>query len=101
MQGATHGSSLSRVERIHGAHQNFEWIACKRFFALARQSQTYAPPVRLEWPSDQVPTRFKRLNGLCCGAAGCRLQFRECRRGPRERAGTGEEAERHRVGRLE
>src|SRR6266853_1343740 len=52
-------TSLCRVERIHGAHQNFERIACKRFFALARQSQTYASPVRLEWLSDQVPTRFK------------------------------------------
>jgi hypothetical protein len=101
VQGATHRSSLCRVERIHGAHQNFERIACKRFFALARQSQTYASPVRLEWLSDQVPTRFKRLNGLCCGAAGCRLKFRECRRGPRERVGTGEEAERHPLGRTE
>ena len=58
-------------------------------------------PVRLEWLSDQVPTRFKRLNGLCCGAAGCRLKFRECRRGPRERVGTREEAERHPLGRTE
>src|SRR5258706_5501126 len=99
MQGATHGSSLCRVERIHGAHQNFERIARKRFFALACQSQTYASPVRLEWLSDQVPTRFKRLDGLCCGAAGRRLKFREGRRGPRERVGTGEEAERHPLGR--
>src|SRR6266550_561072 len=71
VQRATHRSSLCRVERIHGAHQNLERIACKRFFALARQSQTYASPVRLEWPSNQVPARFKRLNGLRCGAAGC------------------------------
>src|SRR5258708_37361373 len=101
MQGATHGSSLSRVDRIHGAHQNFERIARKRFFALARQSQTYASPVRLEWLSDQVPTRFKRLNGFCCRAAGCRLKFPEGRRGPRERVGTREEAERHPLGRTE
>src|ERR1700730_12764231 len=101
VQGATHRSSLCRVERIHGTHQNFERIACKRFFALARQSQTYASPVRLEWLSDQVPSRFKRLNGLCRGAAGCRLKFRECRRGPRERVGTREEAERHPLGRTE
>src|SRR3954452_12335541 len=67
---------------MHGAHQNLERIACKRFFALARKSQTYASPVRLEWLSDQVPTRFKRLNGLCRGAAGCRLKFRECRADP-------------------
>jgi len=101
VQGATHRSSLCRVERIYGAHQNFERIARKRFFALARQSQTYASPVRLEWLSDQVPTRFKRLNGLCCGAAGRRLKFRECRRGPREWVGTREEAERHPLGRTE
>src|SRR3984893_18649029 len=37
VQGATHRSSLCRVERIHGTHQNFERIACKRFFALSRQ----------------------------------------------------------------
>src|SRR5712672_3389085 len=101
VQGATHRSALCRVERIHGERQNFERIACKRFFAFARQSQTYASPVRLEWLSDQVPTRFKRLNGLCCGAAGCRLKFREGRRGSRERVGTGEEAERHPLGRTE
>src|SRR6202049_2304384 len=100
-QGATHRSSPCRVERIYGAHQNFERIARKRFFALARQSQTYASPVRLAWLSDQVPTRFKRLNGLCCGAARCRLKFREGRRGPRERVGTREEAERHPLGRTE
>ena len=101
MQGATHRSSLRRIEQIHGAHQNFERIASKRFFALARQSQTYASPVRLEWLSDQVPTRFKRLNGLCGGAACRRLKFRECRRGPRERVGAREEAERHPLGRTE
>jgi hypothetical protein len=101
VQGATDRSSLYRVERIHGAHQNLERIACKRFFALARKSQTYASPVRLAWLSDQVPTRFKRFNRLCRGAAGCRLKFRECRRGPRERVGTGEEAERHPLSRTE
>src|SRR5262245_38034508 len=49
VQGATHRSSLCRVERIHGAHQNFERIACKCSFPLARQSETHASPVRLEW----------------------------------------------------
>ena len=78
VQGVVHRGSRVRVEQIHGTHQNFERIACKRFFTLARQPQTYASSVRLEWPSNQVPTRFKRLNGLCCGAAGCRLKFREC-----------------------
>src|SRR6266481_9741382 len=101
VQSPTHRSSLCRVERIYGAHQNFERIARKRFFALARQSQAYASPVRLEWLSDQVPTHFKRLNGLCCGAAGRRLKFREGRRRPREWVGTREEAERHPLGRTE
>src|SRR5262245_8733811 len=98
VERATHRSSLCRVERIHGPHQNFERIACKRFFSLARQSQTYASPVHLEWLSNQVSTRFKRLNGLCCRAAGGRLKFRECRRGPREPVGPGEETERHPLG---
>src|SRR3981189_2322275 len=101
VQGATHRSSLCRVERIHGAHQNFERIACKRSFALARQSQTYASPGRLEWPSDQVPTRFKRLNGLCRGAAGCRLKFPECRPGPPDPGVTPRGAERPPLGRTE
>src|SRR6516164_4358367 len=101
LEGATHRSSFCRVERIHGTHQHFERIARKRFFSLARQSQTYASPVHLEWLSNQVPTRFKRLDGLCCGAPGCRLKFRECRRGPREWVGTGEEAQCHPLGRTE
>jgi hypothetical protein len=78
VQGAAHRGSLFRVERIHSAHQNFERIARKRFFALARQSQTYASPVGLGWLSDQVPTRFKRFDGLRCGATGGRLKLREC-----------------------
>ena len=44
VQGSAHRSLLFRVKRVHGTHQNFERIACKRFFALARQSQTYARP---------------------------------------------------------
>jgi hypothetical protein len=47
VQGVVHCGSLVRVERVHGAHQNFERIAHKRFFALACQSQTDAPPIRL------------------------------------------------------
>jgi hypothetical protein len=77
-QGAAHRSSLFRVERVHGTHQNFERITSKRFFALARQSQTYASPVRLGWLSDQVPTRLKRFDGLRSGATGGRLKLREC-----------------------
>src|SRR5262245_8003607 len=45
VQGVMHRGLLFRVERAHGAHQNFEWIACNRFFALTRQSQTYASPI--------------------------------------------------------
>src|SRR6202043_2106366 len=66
-----------------------------------RQSQPRAPPVRVGRVSDQRRGRFKRLNGLCRGAAGCRLKFREGRRGPGERVGTREEAERHPLGRTE
>jgi hypothetical protein len=64
VQGAAHRSSLFRVEQIYGAHQNFERIACKRFFALARQSQTYASLIRLRWLSNQVPTFLKQFDGL-------------------------------------
>jgi len=34
VQGVVHRSLLFRVEQIHGAHQNVERIACKRFFPL-------------------------------------------------------------------
>src|SRR5207342_1368985 len=73
VQGATHRSSLCRVERIHGAHQNFERIACESFFALARKSQTYASPVR-QLPPVISPsaTRRKwiRRRGVNRGASG-------------------------------
>src|SRR5215468_6046799 len=62
-----HRGSLFRIEQIHGAHQNFERIACKRFFSLARQSQTDASPVRLRSLSDQVPTCLKCLDRLRSG----------------------------------
>ena len=93
-----HRGLLFRVERVHGAHQNFERIARNRFVTFVRQSQTDASPVRLRSLSDQVPTCLKRLDGLCCGATGRRLKFRECRRGPGERVGAGEEAQRHPLG---
>jgi hypothetical protein len=64
VQGVVHRGLLFRVEQIHGAHQNFEWIARKRFLTFVRQSQTNAPPIRLGSLSDQVPTCLKRLNGL-------------------------------------
>src|SRR2546426_8030561 len=52
VQGVVHRGLLFGVERVHGAHQNFERIACTRFFSLARQSQTDASPVRLRSLSD-------------------------------------------------
>jgi hypothetical protein len=70
VQGVVHRGSLFRVERVHGAHQNFERIARKRFFALVRQSQTDASPVRLGSLSDQVPTYLKCLDRLRSGATG-------------------------------
>src|SRR6516225_6015245 len=81
-----------------GAHQNFERIACKCFFSLARQSQADASPVRLRSLSDQVPTCLKCLDRLRSGAAGGRLKLRKCRRGPGERVGAGEVAKRHPLG---
>jgi len=33
-----HLGSLVRVERVHGAHQNFERIARKRFLTFVRSS---------------------------------------------------------------
>src|SRR5947208_5165076 len=64
VQGVVHRGLLFGVERVHGAHQNFERIAHKRFLTFVRQSQTDAPPIRLGSLSDQVPTCLKRLNGL-------------------------------------
>ena len=64
VQGVVHRGLLFHVERVHGAHQNFERIARNRFVTFVRQSQTDASPVRLRSLSDQVPTCLKRLNGL-------------------------------------
>jgi hypothetical protein len=64
MQGLVHRSSLFRVERVHGAHQNFERIARKCFVTLVGQSQTDASPVRFGSLSDQVPTCLKCLDRL-------------------------------------
>jgi hypothetical protein len=64
VHGVMHRGLLFRVERAHGAHQNFEWIARKGFVTFVRQSQTDASPVRLGSLSNQVPTCLKRLNGL-------------------------------------
>jgi len=64
VQGVVHRGLLFGVQQVHGAHQNFERIARKRFLTFVRQSQTDAPPIRLGSLSDQVPTCLKRLNGL-------------------------------------
>ena len=62
--GVAHRALLFRVERIHGAHQNFERIARNRFVTFVRQSESDASPIRLGSLSDQVPTALKRLYGL-------------------------------------
>jgi hypothetical protein len=36
VQGVMHCGLLFRVERVHGAHQNFERIARNRFIAFVR-----------------------------------------------------------------
>jgi hypothetical protein len=64
MQGVVHRGSLFHVERVHGAHQNFERIAHKCFVTLVGQSQADASPVRFGSLSDQVPTCLKCLDGL-------------------------------------
>ena len=63
-QGVAHRGLQFRGERVHGAHQNFEWVARNRVFAFVRQSESNAPPVRLGSLTDQVPTRLERLDGL-------------------------------------
>ena len=39
VQGVVHRGLLFRVERVHGAHQNFERITRNRFVTFVRQSQ--------------------------------------------------------------
>ena len=101
VQGVVHRGLLFRVERVHGAHQNFEWITRQCFFALARQSQTYTPPIRFGLLSDQVPACHKRLDGLSGGAARGRLKLGEGGGRPGERVRAGEEPQRHPLGRAE
>jgi hypothetical protein len=52
VQRVVHLGSLFCVERVHGAHQDFERIARKRFLTFVRQSQTDASPIRLGSLSD-------------------------------------------------
>src|SRR5262245_8016743 len=93
-----HRRLLIRVERVDSAHQTFERITRKRFFALTRQSQADASPVHLGSLADQVPTCLKCLDGLRCGATGGRLKLGESRWVPGERIGAGEVAQRHPLG---
>jgi hypothetical protein len=98
VQRVLHLGSLFRVERAHGAHQNFERIARKRFLAFVCHSQTDASPVRPGSLSDQVPTCLKSLDRLRSGATGGRLKLRESRWRPGEWIGASEVAERHPLG---
>ena len=82
VQGVVHRGLLFRVERVHGAHQNFERIARNRFITFARQSEIDASPICRGSASDQVPTCLKCLDGLRCRATGGRLKLCECRWGP-------------------
>jgi len=45
VQGVAHRSLLLRVERVHGAHQNFERIARNRFMTFVRQAKSNASPI--------------------------------------------------------
>jgi hypothetical protein len=64
VQGVVHRGLLLRVERVHGAHQDFERIARNRCVAFARQAKRNASPIRLGSLSDQIATCLKRLDGL-------------------------------------
>jgi hypothetical protein len=64
MQGFAHRGLLLRVERAHGADQNFEWVAHNRFMSFVSQSKSDASPICPGSLSSQVPTGLKGLNGL-------------------------------------
>ena len=64
VQGVAHRALLLRLERGHGAHQNFERIARNHFMTFVRQAESNASPIRLRSLSDQVPSCLKRLDGL-------------------------------------
>src|SRR6516225_9342130 len=46
VQSVAHRGLLVRVERVHGAHQNFERIACNNFTTFIRQAESNASPIR-------------------------------------------------------
>ena len=59
VQGVVHRSLLFRVERVHGAHQNFKRIASNHFITFVAQSETDASPIRRGSASYQVPPGLK------------------------------------------
>jgi hypothetical protein len=66
VQGVVNRGLLVGVERVHGAHQNFERIARKRFLTFVRQSQTDAPPIRLDRCRTKYPPASSAL--MACDA---------------------------------
>ena len=64
VQRVMHRRLHLRVERAHGADQNFEWVARNRFITFVRQSESDASPICPGSLSSQVPAGLKRLNGL-------------------------------------
>ena len=47
VQGVAHRGLLFCVERVHGAHQNFERIARNHLVTFVRQAESNTSPVRL------------------------------------------------------
>jgi hypothetical protein len=64
VQSVAHRGLLLRVERVHGAYQNFERIARNHLMTFVRQAEHNAPSIRLGSLSDQIATCLKGLNGL-------------------------------------
>jgi hypothetical protein len=64
VQRVVHGELHLRVERAHGADQNFEWVARNRFITFVSQSKSDASPICPGSLSSQVPTGLKGFNGL-------------------------------------
>ena len=59
-----HCGLLFRIERAHGAHQNFKRVARNHFITFVSQADSDASPICLGSLTDQVPTCLKRLDGL-------------------------------------
>jgi hypothetical protein len=52
VQSVAHRGLLLRVERVHGAYQNFERIARNHLMTFVRQAERNASPIRLGSLSD-------------------------------------------------